>query len=85
MEIQGYVIELYRKYDDKSLQDDHPIYWEKFSSKIYKTIEVAEKAWMDSPYRIFKGHWTKVARIIPVYREGDDNNFHYLQHQVKMR
>jgi hypothetical protein len=78
MEIQGYVIEIYTKYDDTTLQDDPPIYWEKFSSKIYKTPEVAIKAWNDSPYRTWDGHWVKIARIIPIYREDNENNFYYL-------
>jgi hypothetical protein len=45
--------------------------WVHFSRKIYKSIEVAEDAYKQSPYKSWDGY-NVAGRIIPVYQQENE-------------
>lgn len=46
--------------------------WVHFSHKIYKTQEIAEDAYIQSPYRNGVSGYNVEGRIIPVYRKENE-------------
>lgn len=46
--------------------------WVRFSSKVYKTQEIAEQAYRNCPYGGGESGYNMEGRIVPVYRNEED-------------
>lgn len=60
----GFIVEQKNQYNGRKGVIEK---WERFSNKIYKTIEIASDAYKQSPYKNSEG-FNIEGRIVPVYR-----------------
>lgn len=61
----GFIVEQQNIYPSRKKVDVKK--WERFSSKLYRTQEIAEDAYRQSPYKNWRGY-NVAGRIVPVYR-----------------
>jgi hypothetical protein len=70
MKLIGYIVE--QKNGFRLGTETEVFIWEHFSRKIYSTKEIAEDAYNQSPYKNGVNGWSMAGRIIPVYRNEDE-------------
>ena len=59
----GFIVEQKNLYSGRKWKFER---WERFSTKLYRTQEIAEDAYKQSPYKNYDGY-NVAGRIIPVY------------------
>ena len=64
----GFIVEQKNIYSGRKRKIES---WKRFSTKLYRTKEIAEDAYEQSPYKNWEGY-NVTGRIIPVYRQENE-------------
>ena len=76
MKIAGYIVEqknvLHYKRGGLFQKKKEFVEWVRFSNKIYRTEEIARQAYKNCPYGGGDSGYNMAGRIIPVYRNEDE-------------
>ena len=63
----GFIVEMKHLYPGRKGKIER---WERFSTKLYRTQEIAEDAYKQSPYK--RENFNVGGRIVPVYRQENE-------------
>jgi len=65
----GFIVEQKNVYDGRRGRIET---WMRFSTKIYRTQDIAKDAYKQSPYKNLESGYNVAGRIIPVYRKENE-------------